>query len=46
MFPGNTALDTREKVSYWIQKLCEEVAERLERDRSAVKSFELRSNYY
>lgn len=35
-FTGFAALDTREKIQHWLEELCAEVSERLEKDRVVV----------
>ena len=35
-FTGLAALDSREKISHWLEELCAEVSERLEKDRETV----------
>lgn len=39
-FTGLSALDTREKILHWLEELCAEVAERLEKDRETVSVFD------
>ena len=35
-FSGLAALDSRDKILHWLEELCAEVVERLEKDREAV----------
>lgn len=36
-FTGIAALDTREKIHHWLEELCAEVSERLEKDKTSVR---------
>ncbi len=40
-FTGLAALDSREKISHWLEELCAEVSERLEKDRETVNPITL-----